>query len=86
MVVAACGTMWSSACGTTTTRRPVLQPPPDAAVEDAQSDSNAAPKQDATDIVIPLAKDAGAARDASAGEANAPVDADKTDLWNTICE
>ena len=50
-----------------------------AGARDAQSDSPPATKQDDGGIVI-VVPDAGAA------EANAPVDADEADLWNTICE
>jgi hypothetical protein len=68
MVVAACGTIFGSACNSSRLG---------VGAKDAQSDSTTATKQDATGIVLP---------DAGATEANAPVDADQTDLWNIPCE
>jgi hypothetical protein len=85
MVVAACGSLFAGACKSSTLRTgdagqdTGLASKPDAAAADTSSG-----KADGS-IVIVVQRDAATGPEAG-GEAHAPVDADKADLWNVICE
>jgi hypothetical protein len=72
MLVAACGTIFASACSGSS--RSAIDAGPDART-DASTDS----KVDSPVILLRII-------DASVQDADEPTDASKNDLWNTICE